>query len=1840
MRRITKPLSLLLALVMAFGLLPVTALAAESETASVTVASTGSWDDYSETAGVSLPFGKSGNKVKVWTDGVGINISAIAVDGVESSLTDTAVEVQDAVFEDGVIKNLHNDGSYAVIDLDELGFGDLSGTRNVAFTYATERDDFELHTVSSFDEVQPLAEASEPAAESTTESTTEASEDPEFNEAPADAEQDVAEYAGASYKKVTVTGIATTGGWNSTSSTQKNWFEITDVQLDPDGDITVRSGDGNGINISAIEINNKTISVTQMRENRTVSVAGNDSAGNPVDLENADNSGEYQIAYLNINGVSATIKLGQFGLTASGSNKIRFYYAIKETPATLVVESSVGSGDGITVAYNDITHGNPGGTVTPPSGEGHPTDPRREIKGGDKTTPKKATWFFDSHGEVKSFNKSDKPDTYEDRLKDADGKQNEGHRNNLTLYSSTDGSIRKAENGGELWVNWENQYRASEPNVNDDLMKGGDYTDGSYTIVGWGGDFYGDSDLAKNAIRLQVKDNGDGTLADALSHLTIYLVESDGTIEDKIWVKSATGDDASDDSLHYAGTTNDGYYTFEATLNSSHKIQGIKLAFDRYSHSGSHQENSVTHHSGTLIIGNVEIQVNNEWKDFGPFDYYEDNSYYENPYKSPVVSGSRPFLRSGHFQSTLKEGAHEGYNLANKQTGYGWHIWTMSTSDANIVNNNYSSADALQIKYSNTDSHRTYTRLVGETELNGEWLVMTLGGEVDAGTKFQLVNSNEANATGDAITAPLSLSNFRTTKDDNGTEVTAELFKDNQYHTIYYHMQGETFKSVYVDFTDVYDKPGDASRYMYITEIYLLEPAAKIEKEVDKPKASTGDELKYTLTVTNNDDQPIIQFTVTDELPKDVTFVSSSSPEAKLEADGRTITWNYTGNLAANESATLTITVRVNTDFQGTLYNSATITSLNSRDVSIVSNRVSTVVITETPAEFVFYAEVGQKTTLPIALGSTAETRTETDEETGRAESVLLEKTTNADGSNTNYKTVTGEIELVSTGSIKISTEVPGGISLNAITLDGDESILWMDNKQTQFGSDVGVVGVEPGDYFNKDDLTGPGELKNLQKGYILIKNVAQGKHTVTFKYRSWGNNLLQLTPITTKTVTVIGEPVKDTVASVPASSDNGAEINVNGITGQNSGSLFYTNKSKNAGVDTFKLTYNPGGDTTQTKEAMVTVYNYKVDNQIYVLDYGLPVNLTGGKSGFLNEDKATLKLENDNTGYAFAGLRSQAEGKRNTDTVADEADYATPYGGETVEGANGVAKWSTSPSDQSLSVTFTPTTFMSSVDTFYYGVQVSKNNTYPSDATNATPVMEGQIKVMPANVVYYEDNFSQSGTTEANGVNGIIYTGANSISKNGETFEWQTNDQDSLYGYDEDAYTEVVGKFSNGSAHELEIGAKASFTFKGTGFDIIGRTNNATGILMATIYTRNEDKWVSEGFIVVDTYYENGDLYQIPVISVLDLGYGEHLVKLFSLKGYADEYGEAGGKSTVFIDGVRIYNPLGEGGNKDYKEEEQGAKFMEVKGMIFGENFEYDRDNPEDSRMGDEDKSMATLIKFVKYGNEDLLLNGATLVEILKNRNDSTDTVSQEPGRTFDLLTYAFSGPNKELYLENDYGFGFAPERTNAEEPATLQIGVKLVSRPANTSLYPTIEYLDRDGNWQTLREVRSATEKYYSLDDLLTDRVNKLYGEGEWVVLRVNDNRSGAVVSVTNVKYKNYTFEPLGTDKEENATPEFAHDDIKVRTGYDTRNNTFKTGSISMSVQTKIDITEVRVYSDEEGTTQMTLLTMAYRDSSQDDATVRTWTIKFKGTEKQKNYWLQIVDQYGNVSKLVAAK
>ena len=95
--------------------------------------------------------------------------------------------------------------------------------------------------------------------------------------------------------------------------------------------------------------------------------------------------------------------------------------------------------------------------------------------------------------------------------------------------------------------------------------------------------------------------------------------------------------------------------------------------------------------------------------------------------------------------------------------------------------------------------------------------------------------------------------------------------------------------------------------------------------KADSPDPVTaGEQLTYTLSVSNNGPSPATGVTVVDTLPAGVSYQSSSASQGTVSQSGNTVTANV-GSLASGGSATVTIVVTVNPDTRGTLTNEATV---------------------------------------------------------------------------------------------------------------------------------------------------------------------------------------------------------------------------------------------------------------------------------------------------------------------------------------------------------------------------------------------------------------------------------------------------------------------------------------------------------------------------------------------------------------------------------------------------------------------------------------------------------------------------------------------------------------------------------------------------------------------------------------------------------------------------------------------------------------------------------------------------------------------------------------------------
>lgn len=470
-----------------------------------------------------------------------------------------------------------------------------------------------------------------------------------------------------------------------------------------------------------------------------------------------------------------------------------------------------------------------------------------------------------------------------------------------------------------------------------------------------------------------------------------------------------------------------------------------------------------------------------------------------------------------------------------------------------------------------------------------------------------------------------------------------------------------------------------------------------------------------------------------------------------------------------------------------------------------------------------------------------------------------------------------------------------------------------------------------------------------------------------------------------------------------------------------------------------------------------ITVYTYQATDKVYVFDYGLESNIADTSTGNGLFQGGTFYNDNAKDAYATTA-------KLNQITPVDGNNQTKITAKQTVINNNGSAD---------DAVTFKPVAFMDKVENYTYTADITKKGATldPNNPETGTTV-NGTIKTMPASVVYYEDNFNATNENDDSSVK-IVYT--NSKPKSDPTYS-QSNDQSENYGHD-DAYKGDLEESGN-SATEMNNGDGAYFTFTGDGFDIVSRTNEHTAGLIAYVYNGKKDATFfsnPEVFkagatdlvksIPVDTYYSNGDLYQVPVISTTLEKRGTYTVYLKALRTYT-------GQSVIYIDGVRIYNPLKD--TSAYIETEKNTKVQELRGMLLGSN-----------------PSINLVTKDGDGGYQ--IDGGATAVEMYLPTNPGIGVYEN----TSTLAEVMKAGPNNELYLPMDNGVAFKVSTPVGNAEWTLQVGAKSVSADkgtededsvvANKSF--TVYVKPDDASDTTYKEVKrytinTSTDMYYDID------------------------------------------------------------------------------------------------------------------------------------------------------------
>ena len=587
----------------------------------------------------------------------------------------------------------------------------------------------------------------------------------------------------------------------------------------------------------------------------------------------------------------------------------------------------------------------------------------------------------------------------------------------------------------------------------------------------------------------------------------------------------------------------------------------------------------------------------------------------------------------------------------------------------------------------------------------------------------------------------------------------------------------------------------------------------------------------------------------------------------------------------------------------------------------------------------------------------------------------------------------------------------------------------------------------------------------------------------------------------------------------------------------------------------TTKVTVNTGSeiDYASTTVAFAVLWIPTLVEDTIVVDYGLPVAINVVANDQLDNTINTLGTTikdtsvQMNTGVSSKSVLGTGDGAKlenNTLTLKD---------GNRVVNYNGTLYFVQNDME------------FDKPSQFYYDSAVA----YTQGESAKTGYMYSKVTVIPATTVYFEDSFVSFSSYSKNATTGTYELDSNEATY-GKDGKWiddgtaKTNavqstdrpgvdkfgltgyDADNNYGYDE-LYDDCT-IHSLGSAKKITVDAntrgEATFTFYGTGFDIIGLTSNTTGTLMLQVYEGAAvDNTKKVKSTIVDTYYgykkvdgkwvvdnsAENSLYQVPVMEISGLPYKQYTAKLTA--GYNTAFDHVTGSTSydLYLDAVRIYDPTGnadETANKAYVADGEGwPSYLELRDhIISAEDF----DTSTSSKDG----------------------SGAIFID--------------QAAGTYSIAVYKNYGPNNELYLAAGQAVTFklnlpATVDSNGKSiVADVQIGLK--SADGKTVTYKAYDAVETTAANATAKTLSTATDMYYSIKDLASGTVV------------ITNTGSSGILSITNIK-TTYTTNPNGVvttglewNREVGETALFSlaesSEDVVLNLGNITREETYENG------------------------------------------------------------------------------
>ena len=451
--------------------------------------------------------------------------------------------------------------------------------------------------------------------------------------------------------------------------------------------------------------------------------------------------------------------------------------------------------------------------------------------------------------------------------------------------------------------------------------------------------------------------------------------------------------------------------------------------------------------------------------------------------------------------------------------------------------------------------------------------------------------------------------------------------------------------------------------------------------------------------------------------------------------------------------------------------------------------------------------------------------------------------------------------------------------------------------------------------------------------------------------------------------------------------------------------------------------------------------------------------------------------------------------------------------------------------------LTVTPETMGAWEDSMYVMLTVHKTGYEPTplgpaedDAYNIDISKEAQmvkkITVIPANVVYFEDDFPAINYVDSS---------ANTITKLGSGSQdlYQSADQSTNYGSDQIYQQGNDSTMSGNSVHKLEIaeqGTLAYFTFTGTGMELVARTNAVdSGSIYLMIYENGENISISAdglvtgadpiAYVPVITKFDNHNdqgaeaIFQVPIIR-WESGMSEAKEYIVLIKA-VPPYGTTA-KQYLYLDGIRVFQPLGSS-NEHYNSIENGVRFVEIR-----------------------DKIIDGYVAAAEFDGENVTVGVGTLTWTENHKNSTTSGTEYVGNKVTSVSDYLMMGPNNEVYMDGSFTHSALVfyVKENAAAAHDLQIAVRAMDYGLFVGAGRTYENIrlqygmEVRGTYQWVDFATSSTgtEQYFSIpyDEC------PMVGEYYQVMIRVDavNSYTPAFASFTTLKLTGLSLKEVSGD------------------------------------------------------------------------------------------------------------